>query len=99
MEDTAQLNTMAQVDLSRINRERTDKLQSILNSNIDLRVHECSQANQTLQRQQERVEQLKTHLDEVSRQVQDWRDAELTKEQQKSKKKAILLHQKAAFEQ
>ena len=34
LEDTAQLKSMADIDLDRINRERNDKLQYILNSNI-----------------------------------------------------------------
>jgi len=37
MEDTGQLKAMADVDLDRINRERNDKLQTILNSNIEQR--------------------------------------------------------------
>ena len=60
---------MADVDLDRINRERNTKLQSILNSNIEQRENECSEAKLTLQRQQERVEAIKQHLNEVSKQV------------------------------
>jgi hypothetical protein len=37
LEDTQALNAFAQVDVEKINRERSDKLQAILNSNIDSR--------------------------------------------------------------
>ena len=59
LEDTTQLKVMAEVDMDRINRERGDKLQSILNSNIDARQQEFSQAEQTCNQQGTQVEELK----------------------------------------
>lgn len=47
MEDTGKLKTMAEVDVDRINRERNDKLQTILNSNIEQRETQCTEAHTT----------------------------------------------------
>ena len=51
LEDTAALNAFAHVDMDKINRERNDKLQAILNSNIDSRKQEFKQAELMHQRQ------------------------------------------------
>ena len=60
---------MAHVDMDRITRDRNDKLQTILNSNIESRKDECNQASQTFARQNEQVEQLSAHLTQVSEQL------------------------------
>ena len=98
MEDTAQLKAMADVDLDRINRERNTKLQSILNSNIEQRENECSEAKLTLQRQQERVEAIKQHLNEVSKQVLTSLDEEHARQQVIKDEEKTLLGQKKELE-
>ena len=66
MEDTMKLQAVAEVDLDRINRERNDKLQSILNSNIEQRKKEFKEAEVTFERQKSRVDDLRAHLSEVT---------------------------------
>ena len=58
LEDTTQLmkQMVTEVDFDRINRERNDKLQTILNSNIEARKHEFNQAEGTFKSQNDRVE-------------------------------------------
>lgn len=47
---------VTEVDFDRINRERNDKLQTILNSNIEARKHEFNLAEGTFKSQNDRVE-------------------------------------------
>ena len=60
---------MTEVDMDKINKERNDKLQSILNSNIEARKQEFNQAEGTCISQSERVEKIHAHLVQVSEQV------------------------------
>ena len=52
--------------MDKINKERNDKLQSILNSNIEARKQEFNQAEGTCISQNDRVEKIQAHLLQVS---------------------------------
>lgn len=57
--------------MDRITRERNSKLHTILYSNVEQRNLECAEASQTLARQEGRVDAIRQHLAEVSKQVME----------------------------